>query len=247
MTGSSEVYISGTSTDPAFRASEALRAESGRVLAQYREKAAVVTELQLDGSAREEANARLIEFATGRLTEYLSAADRVLNATAAGAPATRLLVRALRRIQDAVLRTVEELRESDTSAQVSHAAQALDALLGAYLDAETSVLLPALADLPGADVPILVDDLRTLLDGGELDRAEVLDVREIPHGTRHPRIFGRYARLAPGESFVLVNNHDPKPLRREFTATHGEDFTWEYVESGPEKWQVRIGRAAVPA
>ncbi|WP_244223436.1 DUF2249 domain-containing protein [Amycolatopsis circi] len=157
----------------------------------------MVTELQLDGRARAEANARLIAFASGPLTEYLSAADRVLNATAAGAPATRLLVRALRRIQDAVLHSV--------------------------------------------------DELRMLLDGGELDGAEVLDVREIPHGTRHPRIFGRYARLAPGESFVLVNNHDPKPLRREFTATHGEDFTWEYVESGPEKWRVRIGRAAVPA
>ncbi|MGV9295691.1 DUF2249 domain-containing protein [Amycolatopsis sp. NPDC003676] len=247
MTGSSDVYINGTSTDPALRAGQDLRARSGRILAEYREKAAVVTELQLDGSARAEANARLIAFASGPLTEYLSAADRVLNATAAGAPATRLLVRALRRIQDSVLRSVGELREADTSAQVSHAAQALDALLAAYLDAETNVLLPALADLPGADVPVLVDDLRTLLDGGELDRAEVLDVREIPHGTRHPRIFGRYARLAPGESFVLVNNHDPKPLRREFTAAHGEDFTWEYVESGPEKWQVRIGRAAVPA
>ncbi|SFQ03399.1 DUF2249 domain-containing protein [Amycolatopsis rubida] len=160
------------------------------------------------------------------MTEYLSA-DRVLNTTAAGTPATRLQVRALRRIQDAVLRTVEELRESDTSAQVSHAAQALDVLLGACLDTEPSVLPPARCRRP-----VLVNDLRTLLDSGELDRAEVLDVRPIPHGTRHPRIFGRSARLAPGESFVLVNNHDPKPLRREFTAAHGEDFTWEYVESG---------------
>ncbi|WP_396795916.1 DUF2249 domain-containing protein [Microbispora sp. H13382] len=40
-----------------------------------------------------------------------------------------------------------------------------------------------------------------------------MDVREIPHGQRHPRIFARYAHLAPGEAFILVNNHDPKPLR----------------------------------
>jgi hypothetical protein len=57
-----------------------------------------------------------------------------------------------------------------------------------------------------------------MLARGALNTPEVLDVREIPHGRRHPRIFGIYARLAPGESFVLVNNHDPKPLRREFQA-----------------------------
>ncbi|WP_020660086.1 DUF2249 domain-containing protein [Amycolatopsis benzoatilytica] len=247
MTGSSDVYISGTSTDPAIRADGALRAESARILAGYREKAALVTDLQLDGPARSEARARLAEFAAGPLRDYLTATDRVLNATAAGAAPTRLLVRALRRWQDGVLDTVDELLRSDTSAQASHAAQALDAVLAGYLEVETAVLLPALAELPGADFPLLADDLRTLLRGGRLETPVELDVREIPHGTRHPRIFGRYARLAPGESFVLVNNHDPKPLRREFAATHGEEFTWEYEESGPERWRVRIGRAAAPA
>ncbi|WP_328914102.1 MULTISPECIES: DUF2249 domain-containing protein [unclassified Streptomyces] len=77
------------------------------------------------------------------------------------------------------------------------------------------------------------------------DLADVIDVREIPHGQRHPRIFARWARLAPGDGFTLVNNHDPKPLRREFEATHPGAFTWDYVESGPELWRVRIGRAAV--
>ncbi|WP_033295845.1 DUF2249 domain-containing protein [Amycolatopsis jejuensis] len=247
MDGSSDVFISGTSTDPAIRAGAALRAEAVRILAEYRHKAAVVTELELDGAARDEACTRLTDFVSGHLRSYLAATDRVLHTTAAGAPTTRLLVRALRQLQKAVERTVDELLQADTSGQVSHAAQALAAVLAAYLDLEATVLLPALAELPGADVPVLVDDLRTLLGGGELDAPDVLDVREIPPGTRHPRIFGRYARLAPGESFTLVNNHDPQPLRREFTATHGSDFTWEYVESGPERWQVRIGRARMSA
>lgn len=85
-----------------------------------------------------------------------------------------------------------------------------------------------------------------MLTGGDLDTPEILEVRPIPHGQRHPRIFGRYARLAAGESFVLVNNHDPKPLRREFAATHPDEFTWEYLESGPEQWRIRIGRSAAP-
>ena len=82
------------------------------------------------------------------------------------------------------------------------------------------------------------------LSGGRLEQPGELDVREIPHGQRHPRIFARYARLAPGESFVLVNNHDPKPLRREFQATHPGAFSWDYEQSGPDLWKVRIGRVA---
>jgi hypothetical protein len=80
------------------------------------------------------------------------------------------------------------------------------------------VLVPVLAVLPGVDLQTLVEDVETMLARGALNTPEVLDVREIPHGRRHPRIFGIYARLAPGESFVLVNDHDPKPLRREFQA-----------------------------
>ena len=94
---------------------------------------------------------------------------------------------------------------------------------------------------------MLVDDLDTLLAGCALNAPEVLDVREIPQGRRHPRIFGIYARLTPGESFVLVNNHDPKPLRREFQATYPDQFAWDYLEVGPKRWRVRIGRLPVDA
>jgi uncharacterized protein (DUF2249 family) len=115
-------------------------------------------------------------------------------------------------------------------------------LLRECLRIEQFVLLPALAMLPGVDMPVLLEDVSTVLDGGELVPLEVLDVRGIPHGQRHPRIFGLYSRLAGGESFVLVNNHDPKPLRREFDATYPNEFVWEYEQAGPAEWRVRIGR-----
>jgi uncharacterized protein (DUF2249 family) len=44
---------------------------------------------------------------------------------------------------------------------------------------------------------------------------------------------------------VLVNDHDPKPLRYQFEAEHAGEFTWDAVESGPEVWRVRIGRPPV--
>lgn len=70
----------------------------------------------------------------------------------------------------------------------------------------------------------------------------MLDVRtEIPM-RRHELIFSSYNALSDGESFVLVNDHDPKPLYYQFAAEHEGRFTWDYLEQGPEVWQVRIGK-----
>ena len=74
----------------------------------------------------------------------------------------------------------------------------------------------------------------------------ILDVRETPPPQRHPAIFGAFQRLSPGTSFVLVNDHDPKPLFYQFQAEHTGEFTWEYLEKGPETWRVRIGRSTAP-
>ena len=68
----------------------------------------------------------------------------------------------------------------------------------------------------------------------------VLDVREIAPRTRHPLIFQTFDQLQPGAVFVLVNDHDPKPLYYQFSFERKDEFTWEYLEQGPEVWQVRI-------
>ena len=169
------------------------------------------------------------------------ATDQVLYSVAAGAAETRLLVRALRAQHDLLAARIAELKRADGSAEFAASAHALVGLLEVCHHVEQEVLIPALAVLPGVDLSGLIEDVDTLLSGGALKTPEVVDVREIPHGRRHPGIFGVYARLAPGESFVLVNSHDPKPLRREFQATYPGRFGWDYLEAGPERWRVRIG------
>ncbi|MDN5747729.1 MAG: DUF2249 domain-containing protein [Pseudonocardia sp.] len=241
----SQIHIQGTATDPARRAQHVLRDRGDELLAELTAKVALATELQLDD--REQAQAALLDLCTQRAVRHLEATDRVLYSVAAGAAETRLLVRALRAQHDLVAARIDALRRADGVADVAASAHALVTLLGSCHHVEQEVLIPALAVLPGVDLPALVDDIGILLGGGVLDIPGVLDVREIPHGRRHPRIFGIYARLAPGESFVLVNNHDPKPLRREFQATYPDRFGWDYLESGPDRWQVRIGRLPVEA
>ncbi|WKZ13300.1 MAG: DUF2249 domain-containing protein [Gammaproteobacteria bacterium] len=74
-----------------------------------------------------------------------------------------------------------------------------------------------------------------------------IDVRTIVPRERHPVIFGRFHALQPGETFDLVNDHDPRPLYYQMQAQNPDSFTWTYLESGPEIWRVRIGKTAATA
>lgn len=76
----------------------------------------------------------------------------------------------------------------------------------------------------------------------ENNRAYEMDVRSLVPMQRHQKIFEMVDRLAPGAKFVLVNDHDPKPLRYQLDAEHPQQFSWTYLESGPEVWRVEIGR-----
>ena len=42
---------------------------------------------------------------------------------------------------------------------------------------------------------------------------------------------------------MIVNDHDPKPLRYQTEALWPGEFEWSYRQSGPEIWQVAITRA----
>ena len=78
----------------------------------------------------------------------------------------------------------------------------------------------------------------------ELSIRETLDVREIEPRNRHPMIFGSYGALKQGEAILLINDHDPKPLLYQFQAEYPGAVSWDYLEQGPDIWQVRIGKVA---
>ncbi len=67
-----------------------------------------------------------------------------------------------------------------------------------------------------------------------------LDVTKIMPREKHPAIFSTFDSLNPGESFILINDHDPRPLKNQFMYERAEQFNWEYVEQGPQTWRVRL-------
>jgi regulator of cell morphogenesis and NO signaling len=71
---------------------------------------------------------------------------------------------------------------------------------------------------------------------------DILNVTALEPRLKHPTIFDKFDSLLPGDAFVIHNDHDPKPLYYQLLAERGEVFTWDYAESGPEIWKVKIAK-----
>lgn len=76
----------------------------------------------------------------------------------------------------------------------------------------------------------------------EIPAEKIFDVRAIPCSVKHAQILTRWIDLTVGDFFVLKNDHDPVPLRYQFEAEFGGAFGWEYIEKGPEVFQVKISK-----
>ena len=71
-----------------------------------------------------------------------------------------------------------------------------------------------------------------------------LDIRRLRKPEKHSEIFRMFEALTVGESFVLINDHDPRHLREEFEADYPGGHEWEYLERGPGVWRIRISKLA---
>ncbi len=69
-----------------------------------------------------------------------------------------------------------------------------------------------------------------------------LDIQSIHPSARHPLVFAVFENMVPGASLVLVNNHDPVPLQRQFAQHFAGEFSWTYLEQGPTTWRVEVTR-----
>lgn len=71
---------------------------------------------------------------------------------------------------------------------------------------------------------------------------ERIFVPAVPPHQRHALIFATFDALPTGGAFDIVNDHDPLPLQSQFERTRNGQFAWQYLVSGPVRYQVRISR-----
>lgn len=76
---------------------------------------------------------------------------------------------------------------------------------------------------------------------------KVMDVRTIPCSVKHGLIIKQWLELPVGDHFVLLNDHDPVPLRYQFAAQWPDTFTWEHLVKGPEEFRVKITKLKATA
>jgi uncharacterized protein (DUF2249 family)/quercetin dioxygenase-like cupin family protein len=97
-------------------------------------------------------------------------------------------------------------------------------------------------------IEALEDSALLVLSTGDTDsstrNSDELDLCKAPRSQRHSLVFKRFDALAVGESFVLVNDHNPVLLDRELENTRPGQAAWERLDRGPEKYHIRIRRIA---
>lgn len=79
------------------------------------------------------------------------------------------------------------------------------------------------------------------------DSVEILNATLLEPRVKHQTIFMKFDSLNPGESFVLLNDHDPRPLYFQLQQLRGDVFTWHYLQQGPFEFRILITKKAPQA
>ena len=72
----------------------------------------------------------------------------------------------------------------------------------------------------------------------------VIDVPSLGHGRCRSVIQQTLMGLGLNETVLLVNDHDPWPLRDHLALACPGKFGFDYLREGPDVWHVRIHRLA---
>ena len=248
----------------------AIRAHHAELAAQLQARTAAVLAAAQHGDGGTVRDA-LHDWYRAELMPHIVAEEKALYSAASELDVTRLLVDGMLAEHRALVGLIADLALAQEVFDVATAAASARALFTVHLAKENDLLLPAL-DEAGLDLAALLNGMHEVLGaegragecgcgcghdaagatGGpvpvEFGRTpgtdDALDVRALPHGQRHEIIFGRLDALAPGQALVIVNDHDPKPLRYQTAALWPDRFEWTYQQAGPDVWRVAITRAA---
>jgi len=74
----------------------------------------------------------------------------------------------------------------------------------------------------------------------QTETENILNVTLLEPRQKHPTIFARFDELEQGESLIIHNDHDPKPLYYQLLGERGNIFTWQYLQQGPQWWDIKI-------
>jgi uncharacterized protein (DUF2249 family)/hemerythrin-like domain-containing protein len=192
----------------------------------------------------------LLPHAIGEEQHFYPAMDPVLRAH--GRPTSTMTVdhefieEYIRRIKEttAALRTADPADRPVVATRLRRLCLQLEALLQLHLEKEERIYMPLFErHVPEEEQQRVLAAMDEATAVERLARApDTLDLRTLLPAQRRQLIGDAFEALAPGESFVLVSDHDMRPLYYEWQAEWPGAFTWADLDDGPAVWRVRLGR-----
>lgn len=77
---------------------------------------------------------------------------------------------------------------------------------------------------------------------GLTEYTATINATEYPQEQRQQVIFETFRKLQPRETMLLIHDQNPNRLHFHFNVMHAGEFTWDYLEQGPEKYRVMISK-----
>jgi uncharacterized protein (DUF2249 family)/iron-sulfur cluster repair protein YtfE (RIC family) len=221
-----------------------------------------------------EARAELTTWLHDELLPHAYAEEAILYPAAADLPAGKLLVEGMlgeHRVIAALVTDVEGAASPVVAAATAHA---LHAVFASHLAKENDLIVPLLVASDDVSLAGLLDGMHDII-GAETGSASGgcgcggcgcgdgpgvvgeerptlaidprLDVRDVPHGERHARVFAALDALPADAALVLVAPHAPLPLLAEIESRYAGQVAGQWLQDGPDVWQIRLHRQPVPA
>lgn len=75
-----------------------------------------------------------------------------------------------------------------------------------------------------------------------MDIPEILDITAVEDGLKGEVLLEKFGSLPLGGHLILNYDRDPKALYFLLLERAGRNFSWKLLETGPEVWQVKLGK-----
>ncbi|HET9733116.1 MAG TPA: DUF2249 domain-containing protein [Acidimicrobiales bacterium] len=231
----------------------AMKGHHSSLVAGLQERVDALADDVIAGRRHEASAAAVAEFLEGEIYPHAAAEEEAVYPLASHRAGAGLLVEAMVAEHLHLRRGAGDITTASDGVRSVAAAQAVATVFRLHADKENDFILPGLAADPTIDLAAVLSRMHALLEEpaateepghDDVEGGLPIDVRSLPPAGRHALIFSTFEALRPGQSFELINDHDPKPLRYQIAAEHPRELTWDYIETGPTTWRVRIGRAA---
>lgn len=210
------------------------------------------------------------------LLPHAYAEETALYPAAADLPAGKLLVEGMLGEHRVIAALVTDLEAAASPVVAAATANALQAVFASHLAKENDLVVPLLVAADEVSLAGLLDGMHDIIGaetgspagagcggggcgcdgdnpgaaGGEVSTVGIdprLDVRDVPHGERHARVLAALDALPTDAALVLVAPHAPLPLLAEIKDRYAGQVAGEWLQDGPEVWQIRLHRQPAPA